>query len=217
MKTHKIDDLLVRMSPQLLKFYETKNNLPGGKTLRQVNEEYKANNKKIMTFEYTIYCWMFVTVVLFLLNNFFSRGNYHFWFIPMIVWIVFSSAVIILIMKGRYDKAERELGILIPIMEKFRTTVDILDSPVNRISDDHCVGSLKEALILKAYWILDYEMKFDKVRMNKERQIRLIMQYGNVLEEYQKDLQSLLFVVEREFGFEFNKKEIFVEASKRFS
>jgi hypothetical protein len=216
MKTHEIDDLLARMSPELLMFYEVKNNLPGGKTLKQVNDTYKKNFKKIMNFVLVMSCWLFVTVVIIISIHFSNKENCRFGMILFIVWMVLTS-IIIFFIKKRSDKIQKESFVLISILDKFRTTVEILDNPANRISDNHSVGSLKEALILQAYWVLDYEMKFDKVRMNKERQTRLIMQYGNVLEEYQKDLQSLLFVVEREFGLEFSKKEIFAEANKRFS
>lgn len=216
MNTHAIDDLLVRISPELVKLYEAKNNLPGGKTLKQVNEEYKAKDKKIMTSIHTRYFLLFMTVVIILSNYSFNRENCHFWFILLIVWMVLSS-VIVFFMNKRDGKIEKENDVLIPILEKFRTTVNILDNPANRISDDHSVDSIKEALILQTYWKLDYEIKFDKVRMNKERQTRLIIQCGNVLEEYQKDFESLSYIIEREFGLKFNKREIFAEAGKRFS
>ena len=216
MNTHEIDDLLVRMSHELLKFYEVKNNLPGGKTLRQVNETYKNNCKKLMTSVYTMSFWLFVTVVIILSNYSFNKENCHLWFILLIVWMTLSLLTFFF-MKKRDNKIEKENDVLISILEKFRTTVNILDNPANRISDDHCVRSLKEALILQTYWKLDYEIKFDKVRMNKERQTRLIIQCGNVLEEYQKDFESLSYIIEREFGLKFNKREIFAEAGKRFS
>ncbi len=216
MKTHEIDDLLVRMSPELLMFYEVKNNLPGGKTLRQVNETYKTNCKKIMPTVYAMSFWLFVTVVIILSNYSFNKENCHLWFILLIVWMVLSL-VIVFFMKKRSDKVEKENDVLISTLERFRMCVDILDSPVNRISDNHSVESLKEVLILQATWVLNYEMRFDVFRTNKERQTKLILLYGNLIEEHQKRFQNMFDVVDKEFGLKFSKDKIFVEANKRLS
>ena len=205
MKTHEIDDLLAKVGPGLVKLYE-KNRLPDGKTLRYVNEEYKAmKDKNPRAFCKAVFSYgVPVTLVIFVLTIhwiFHGKGNPYVEVIPLVVWTILFVTIGTLLTK-KVDKTEKALDVSSSILEGFRRTMEGLDIPENS-------ESIRSLLVTHAVKILYYEAKFDEVRVQKERQTGEILFYGNQLVGCQDALQAVSALAFKSFGLEFGKAGIF--------
>ena len=205
MMTHEIDDLLAKVSPGLVELYE-KNPLPDGKTLRQVNEEYKAmKDKNPRAFCKAVFSYgVPVTLVIFVLTIhwiFHSKGNPYVEVIPLVVWTILFMTIGTLLTK-KVDKTEKALDVSSSILEGFRRTMEGLDIPENP-------ESIRSLLVTHAVKILDYEAKFDEVRKQNERNVKKILCYGKYLEGHQQIFQAVLDLAWESLGLKFDKARIF--------
>jgi hypothetical protein len=208
MMTHEIDDLFMKVGPELVELYEAKNNLPDGKTLEQVNEEYKKvakKNKNLRDFLAGLMAsGLFLALVIFLLTLFWIDSKKDFPFVGIIPLAVFTILfmIIVTLLTRKVVKAEKTLAVSVSILEKFRTAVEGLDNPENP-------ESIQNLLVTRAVMILDCEVKFDEVRVQKERRTWNVLHYGNFLEKEQKTLQALLDLAWESFGLNYDKAKIF--------
>ena len=213
-KTKPIDDLLVKVSPDLVEKYE-KINLPEGQTLRQVNEEYLGmKDRGVLPFRVltSILIMMIVGIVsTFVLEGVFGTPK-------TISWVTMLPALVLIVLflgpiRGKAIRENERLKVLVPILKEFREVVEALDNPVCHSEGILSVEFIRNVLIIYAVKLLESERAFDNVRFLPERRPIEIMLCGDSYQKYQEHLRGAFMVASKKFGLEFSRSDIFGEAT----
>lgn len=211
MKNYSIDDLLKNVSPSLIAGYEKQNKVK----LADTNEEYKKVSHKdpcaiITTWLKVLGVVMVIVIIIDLIINFrFNRpvlGN------VVLVAICVSFPLYFRFVVGkRVLKIKETLSKCEPILEAFRTAVEGFDH-IGRIRE-YTEIIVRDELVYCAVQILEAEIKFDAIRLQKERRTFDILHLGNWLEECHGKFDNTAKQA-RQFGMEFSNSDVFTDARK---
>ena len=215
MNTHGIDDLLAKVSLDLVEKYE-KINLPPGPTLRVVNEEYKGMRNPstfVLRVALAVFVLMLIgidgSIVLMLCGK-----QVPVCLTPTLPAIALM-VIVFLPLKKRTEKDLERLQFLTSILEQFRGCVEILDYLTSHVAvDKYTIESIREMFVRHAMKILDCKAAYDKLRVIESSPLRDVLLFGNSLNSLQEEFHAVSGAVEKSFGLKFSNDDIFAEAKR---
>lgn len=211
-----IDDLLKIVDPKLVAGYE-KNNL-NGKTLHEVNEEYKAVTQQTgMSFDDCLKLILFSLVIGFLLY-------FYLWYkgVPVYVSAIAMVALVLPIelyllfpvrWKFENDRATRyRCG---PILRDFRQAVEALDPlGVMGHNERHNNSSIGYTLGKLASTLIEAETSFKDMRMKENSPTEDVVRSGNFEVKCRHQLEETIDCAMK-FGTIYKKHNLIVEEKTR--
>lgn len=213
-----IDDLLPKVSKELVAKYEVRFLFWTGKSLSDVNEEYRAVTQQksmgIIDGGFLVAGSGLVGLVLYFYLRNWAGVPYVTALISMLA-ISYPSVLYLMFLVHKESKKEKILNRCEPILWDFRESVEALKPTWNDGPRECTEESIRQTAVGFAVRLLDAQKRFKKVRMSENAATWDVLHQGNWEEKCQEEFEKMLQAGEK-FGLTFKNAELFrVAKAKR--
>jgi hypothetical protein len=209
-----IDDLLAKVSPELVQMYRAIN-IPGGPNLSELNEEYKGM-KDPSTFVLHVALAIFVLMLIGIAGSIVLMlcGK----LVPVCLMPALPAIVLMVVvffpLKKRTERDLKRLRFLTSILEGFRNDMDALNCAGTMV-DIFTVDSVRMMFVVKATEVLEAEAVYNKVCKSDKSTAEEVWISAARLISSRRELHLAIAIAEKKFGLKYNNSEIFTAAAKR--
>lgn len=213
-----IDELLHFISPSLVSKYE-KIHLPKDVTLRQVNQAFKAKEKKYRILYTYLVSMALITFTLMILVIFIG-ALYGYNIRPVafvMVVIILISTTIVTPIRVAMSKVSKKLDSSGSILRNFQGEVEsMLQEVSENLKHEYTEVSIKKLLVYFARDIIEHEIHIKITYLNSVGIDSVSLSFDTtLLKKLQEKLKCSLEAAEIGFGLKFDRRELFAEAEKK--